>query len=93
MSQQYPLFDLNAEDIVQSDATIYNPPLVCLIISAPGTVSFKNGRGETKSFVVGATATEPFSLWGQITQVLAATTQADADLLGLRVSSVTPTTA
>ena len=95
MSIQNTVFELNAEEIVQDDDVIYDPPLVGLILSAVGTLEFVNGRGEAITFVVPAVAAGgalPYTLWGQITKIMEATTIADADMTGLRVSSVTPAT-
>lgn len=90
MSVRHLFQDLNAEDVVQSDSTLLEPMYCGLIISAPGTVTFLNGRGESCSFVVGATSVEPVYLWGQITKVMdTGTTVADANLTGLRVGGQT----
>lgn len=90
MSVRHLFQDLNAEDITQSDSFAYDPFLVGLIISAPGTVTCKNGRGEAFTCVVGANATEPFVLWGQISKVMDTGTDiADANLTGLRVGGQT----
>ena len=81
---------INAVPIVQSDTTIINPPLKAIVLSAPGSLVFKNEHDVTCTFVVPAAVTDetvtalPFLLPGRIRQVLAATTIADADMLGLR---------
>lgn len=84
------LTSMNAKAIAQSDTSVLDPPLKAIVISAPGSLVFKNEHNETITFVVpAAVANEtvtalPFTLWGRVRQVLAATTIADANLLGLR---------
>lgn len=78
---------LNGIPIVQSDSTVIDPPLKFIVISEVGTLSFKNEKDVTIDFVVPAVAAGgalPFILPGRIRKVLAATTIADANLLGLR---------
>lgn len=72
---------LNAVAITQSDSTIIDPPLKAIVISEVGDLVFKNEKDETITFNCPAV---PFVLSGRIRQVLAATEQADGNLLGLR---------
>lgn len=90
MSVRHLFQDLNAENITQSDTYTYEPPLCGLIVFAPGAVTFKNFRGETVLFTVGASSVEPFTIWGQITQVMdTGTAVANANLIGLRAGGQT----
>ena len=81
---------MNAVQIVQSDTTVYDPPLKAVVVSAVGSLVIENGIGQEITFVVpAAVANEtvtavPFILWGRVRKVKAATTLADANLLGLR---------
>lgn len=81
---------INAIEIVQSDTTIYDPPLKALIITAPGVVEIENGKGDMVTFTIPAavenltTTALPFILPGRVRRVMAATTVADANLTGLR---------
>ena len=71
--------------IAQSDVTIYDPPLQGIIISAVGNLAYEDDRG-THTFVVPAVAdggSLPYHFPVRIRRVLAATTIADADLMGL----------
>lgn len=74
--------------IVQSDTTVFNPPLLGLDIFAPGDVSIKNERDTTITKTFPAIASEgvgyPFRWWVRVRQVLDTnTTVADASLVGL----------
>ena len=84
MSVHSQLFNLNAVPIVQSDDTVLN--LVGIIVTAPGALVIKNGKGETVTITVGATSVEPVTIWTNITRVMAATAQADGALTGLTLA-------
>lgn len=79
---------LNAVAIVQSDSTVYDPPLKFLVISGVGTVTFKNEKNVSIAFVAPAVAdggSYPFILPGRIRQVMdTGTSVTDANLTGLR---------
>lgn len=73
--------------IVQSDTTIYDPPLKGVLVTLDGTLVVEDTSGVTHSFVLPAAATGgryPCIIPGRFRRVLAATTQADASLHGLR---------
>lgn len=75
-------------EVVQSDSTIYEPPLYGLIVWAPGDLSYKNERGSTitRTFpAVAAGGYYPVAFITKIRQVLdTSTTLTDAQILGLR---------
>ena len=71
--------------IVQSDTVIYDPPLQGIVISAVGNLAYEDDRG-THTLAVPAVAAGgslPYHFPVRIRRVLAATTIADADLMGL----------
>jgi hypothetical protein len=73
--------------IVQSDTTIYNPPLKAVLVTLNGTLAVEDVTGVTHSFVLPDAATGgqyPCIIPGRFRRVLAATTIADANLHGLR---------
>lgn len=82
------LSQINAVPIVQDDDTVVD--LIGIVISAPGSLVFLNGKDEEVTFEVPAAVADetvtalPFTLWGKITRILEDTTIADADLMGLK---------
>lgn len=73
--------------IVQSDTTIYDPPLKGVLVTLDGTLVVEDTSNVTHSFVIPAAAAGgrfPCFIPGRFRRVLAATTQADASLHGLR---------
>jgi hypothetical protein len=73
--------------IVQSDTTVYNPPLKGVLVTLDGTLVVEDVNHVTHSFVIPAAATGgrfPCFIAGRFRRVLAATTQADASLHGYR---------
>lgn len=85
------LISFTPRAIVQSNTTVIDPPLLGIIVSAPGDLVVKNEKDETVTINcpehAGGTdegGRYPFTIWGRIRQVLASTTIADADMIGLR---------
>lgn len=73
--------------IVQSDTTIYNPPLKAVLVTLDGSLAVEDVAGVTHTFVIPAAASGgqfPCIIPGRFRRVLAATTIADANLHGLR---------
>lgn len=73
--------------IVQSDTTIFNPPLKAIVVTAPGDLVIEGPDGVTVTVVCPAVASGgryPTYVIGKVRRVLAATTIADANLSGLR---------
>lgn len=73
--------------IVQSDTTIYNPPLKGILVTLEGTLVAEDTSDVTHTFVLPAVAAGgryPCFIPGRFRRVLAATTIADANLHGLR---------
>ena len=73
--------------IVQSDTTIINPPLKGVLVTLDGTLVVEDVTGVTHTFVIPAAATGgrfPCFIAGRFRRVLAATSQADANLHGYR---------
>lgn len=80
--------NLRGIPIVQSDTTIYSPPLLGLEIFTPGDVAIvtPDGTAITKTFPAVADGGEyPVRWWLRIRQVMnTGTSVADAALLGLK---------
>jgi len=75
----------NSVTIAQSDTVIYDPPLEGIVICAPGNLVYEDDKG-THTLVMHAVAdggSFAFIFPVRIRRVLAATTIADADLMGL----------
>lgn len=73
--------------IVQSDTTVYDPPLKAVLVTLNGTLVVEDVRGVQHSFVLPDAATGgqyPCIIPGRFRRVMAATTIADANLHGLR---------
>lgn len=73
--------------IVQSDTTVYDPPLKGVLVTLDGTLVVEDVKSVTHSFVIPAAATGgrfPCFIAGRFRRVLTATTQADANLHGYR---------
>lgn len=73
--------------IVQSDDTIYNPPLKAIMVTLDGTLVVEGADNVTHTIVIPAAATGgsfPCYIIGRFRRVLAATSIADANLHGLR---------
>lgn len=74
---------LNAEELAQSDTTTYSPLLKAIIITAAGTLTYRNEKDEEVVFVMPSAG--PFILPGRIWRVMNTGTDiADANLIGLR---------
>lgn len=88
MSLLADLTNLRGVAIVQSDTTVYDPPLLALEIFTTGDVSIvqPDGTTVTKTFPAAADGgAYPYRWWIRIRQVKdTGTTVADAALLGIR---------
>lgn len=82
------LANLRGIPIVQSDTTVYDPPLLALDIFTAGDVAIvtPDGTAITKTFPAAADGGGyPYRWWIRIRQVLdTGTTVADDDLLGIK---------
>jgi hypothetical protein len=80
---------LNAQNITQSDTTVYDPPLKFLAVFAvDGTITIRNEKDEAVVFTIptaAAGAGVPFLIPGRIRRVMnTGTTIANAALIGIR---------
>lgn len=86
---------MNPEAIVQSDTTVFKPPLMFLAVFAVnGTIKIQNELGQDVTFTIPSVANgggAPFVLPGRIRKVYNTdTTIADAALIGYRQSQKNP---
>jgi hypothetical protein len=73
---------LNAVPIAKDDDTVIDPPLKALVVTAAGTVVYKNEHDTTITLIL---TTAPFIMPGRVRQILDTGTDiADSALIGLR---------
>ena len=91
------LFPYTVIPIAQSDTTIFDPPLRAITVSAPGNLVVENATGNEVTLVcpdhpggTDAGGRYPFTFWcGEVRKVKAATTIADADMIGHAMPQIT----
>ena len=78
----------NAQNIIKSDSTVYDPPLKKLIVlpdATGGDVTIKNERDQPVVIKVDGTLTAPIVVDGRVRQVVSTGTTMDDDyILGIR---------
>lgn len=90
------LYAMDAANITQSDATIYDPPLIFLTVwEVDCVVVVRNAGGDLVTYTVPSVANgggAPFVIPGRIRQVMSTnTTAADASLVGYAEGGVKTT--
>lgn len=87
------LFPYTPIAIVQSDTTVYDPPLRAITVSADGNLVVENATGNEVTLVVPDAASGgmfPFTWWcGEVRKVKESTTIADANLIGHAAPQIT----